>query len=109
MIEVGPGRFVPNFAYRYLSEDVPFGLVITRAIAELANVATPAIDEVISWAQSKMEKRYLTRGKLEGPDAKDLPIPQNYGVSTLADLIGWYNDDATMSPRTSQPDSAPAR
>jgi NAD/NADP octopine/nopaline dehydrogenase, alpha-helical domain/NAD-dependent glycerol-3-phosphate dehydrogenase N-terminus len=109
MIEVGPGRFVPDFAYRYLSEDVPFGLVITRAIAELANVATPAIDEVISWAQSKMEKRYLTRGKLEGPDAKDLPIPQNYGVSTLADLIGWYNDDATMSPRTSQPDSAPAR
>src|SRR4029453_17785249 len=107
MIEVGPGRFVPDFAYRYLSEDVPFGLVITRAIAELANVATPAIDEVISWAQSKMEKRYLTRGKLEGLDAKDLPIPQNYGVSTLADLIGWYNDDATMSPRTSQPDSAP--
>jgi NAD/NADP octopine/nopaline dehydrogenase, alpha-helical domain len=108
MIEVGPGRFVPNFSYRYLSEDVPFGLVITKGIAEIANVPTPAIDEVISWAQSKMEKCYLTNGKLEGPDARDLPIPQNYGISTLPDLIAWYNDDAMMSPRKSDPDYAPA-
>jgi len=99
MIEVSPGRFVPNFDYRYLTEDVPFGLVITRAMAEIASVATPAIDEVIYWAQSNMRKTYLADGKVQGPDVRELPIPQNYGVSTLADLIGWYSDAATESPQ----------
>jgi len=94
MIEVRPGRFVPNFGYRYLSEDVPYGLVITRAFADIANVQTPTIDEVVSWAQSAMKKVYLVEGRVEGPDAQDLPIPQHFGVSRLRDLIEWYGEDA---------------
>jgi hypothetical protein len=90
VVEVGPGRFVPDFNYRYLSEDVPYGLVITRAIAELAEIPTPAIDEVIHWAQSAMQKVYLRDGRIGGRDARELPIGQNYGVATLADLIAWY-------------------
>ena len=99
MIEVAPGRLVPNFAYRYLSEDVPFGLVITRALAEIADIETPTIDEVILWAQSKMQKVYLDDGKLNGRDVRDLPIPQNYGVSTVSRLIQWYDDGVTRNPR----------
>jgi hypothetical protein len=99
MIEVGSGRFVPNFDYRYLTEDVPFGLVITRAIAGIVSVATPAIDQVIDWAQSNMRKAYLIEGELVGSDVRDLPIPQNYGVSTLPDLVRWYGDAATESPQ----------
>jgi hypothetical protein len=90
MVEVAPGRFVPDFSYRYLSEDVPYGLVITRAISEIARVPTPAIDEIIHWAESAMQKVYLRDGKIAGPDARDLPIPQNYGVFTLPDLLAWY-------------------
>jgi hypothetical protein len=90
MAEVGPGRFVPDFAYRYMTEDVPYGLVVTKAVAELAGVETPMIDEVVTWAQSVTGRRYLVGGKLEGPDAKGLPIPQNHGISTSADLIEWY-------------------
>lgn len=97
MIEIRPGKFVPNFEYRYLSEDVPFGLVITRALAEIANVETPTIDEVVSWAQSVMNKRYLVDGRLEGSDAMNLPIPQRHGVSTLRDLVGWYSDQHTTA------------
>jgi hypothetical protein len=108
MTELSPGRFVPNFGYRYLSEDVPFGLVITRAFAEIADVRTPTIDEVISWAQSKLQKVYLANGRLEGPDARELPIPQNFGVSTLPELIGWYDDYAARSRRVSQADLAPS-
>jgi hypothetical protein len=108
MTELGPGRFLPNFGYRYLSEDVPYGLVITRALAEIADVATPTIDEVISWAQSKLNKIYLTHGRLEGPDARELPIPQSFGVSTLPELIGWYDDYAASGRRASQADPAPS-
>jgi hypothetical protein len=100
MTEVRPGIFVPNFGYRYLSEDVPFGLVITRALAEIANVETPTIDEVISWAQSAMQKVYLVGGSLEGTDARDLPIPQHHGVSTLRHLIDWYSAEPSGVSRS---------
>jgi opine dehydrogenase len=52
------GQLVPNFDCRYLTEDVPFGLVPTRALAEIADIETPAIDEVIAWAQSVMHGTY---------------------------------------------------
>jgi NAD/NADP octopine/nopaline dehydrogenase, alpha-helical domain len=107
MIEVGAGRFVPNFSYRYLSEDVPYGLVITKAIGEIACVPTPAIDEVIQWAESAMQKTYLREGKIGGPDARDLPIPQNYGVFTVPDLIAWYGAERPKAGEL-QADRAPA-
>ena len=93
MQEVSAGVFSPNFQYRYLSEDVPFGLSVAKALAQMAEVRTPAIDAVISWAQIKLGKQYLLDGKLDGPDAKRLPIPQNYRINTLADLINWYAHD----------------
>jgi len=104
--EVSPGRFVPDFAYRYLREDIPYGLVVTKAFGEIADVPTPMIDEVIAWAQSKMKKIYLVDGRLEGSDARDLPIPQNYDIFTLAELFQWYDDYAAAVPRKSQADLA---
>jgi NAD/NADP octopine/nopaline dehydrogenase, alpha-helical domain len=94
MIEVTPGQFIPNFQYRYLTEDVPYGLVVTRALGELINVKTPTIDEVISWAQHVMAKVYLIDGRLCGTDIIDLPIPQNHGILSLKDLIKWYSAEA---------------
>jgi hypothetical protein len=90
MIEVGPGRYRPNFQYRYMSEDVPYGLVATRALAQLAEVNTPMIDEVLRWGQSALEKVYLVGNELTGADAAALPLPQNHGISTLPGLIDWY-------------------
>jgi hypothetical protein len=97
MLESRPGKFVPNFGYRYLSEDIPFGLVATRALAEIADVDTPAIDEVITWAQSVLQRTYLTSDGLQGADVSDLRIPQNYGVSTLSDLVDWYSEHGAVS------------
>jgi hypothetical protein len=91
MAEIRPGRFVPDFAYRYMTEDVPYGLVVTKAVGEIAGVETPMIDEVVTWAQSVTERRYLLGGKLEGQDAEGLPIPQNHGISTLGELVEWYS------------------
>ena len=44
------GQFVPDFRARYLAEDVPFGLAVSRAIAKMADVQTPTMDRVIAWA-----------------------------------------------------------
>ena len=93
MREISPGEFAPNFGYRYLTEDVPFGLAVAKGIAQLADVETLAIDAVLRWAGVKLNKMYLTDGRLDGPDVKGLPIPQNYGVRTLSDLVNWYAQD----------------
>ncbi len=96
MIELTPGRFTPNFQYRSLTEDVPYGLVITRALADIVAVETPMIDEVISWAEGVLDKAYLVGGRLEGPDMADLPTPQNHGILSPDDLIRWYSAEAAL-------------
>jgi hypothetical protein len=90
MTEIAPGNFVPNFAYRYLSEDVPYGLVVSKAIAQLAGIGTPAIDTVLRWAQRKLKARYITRGQIDAAGVAGLPIPQNAGITDVDRLIAWY-------------------
>ena len=81
--EVALGQVVPDLNARYLAEDVPFGLVVTRAIAGLAAVETPTMDEVIAWAGAQLGKDYLSR------DAAEARIPQNYGLNSLEQLIDF--------------------
>ena len=85
--EVAPGRFVPDFGARYLTEDVPFGLAASRAIAALAGVETPAMDRVIAWAGERLGQDYL------GRDAGQARIPQKYGLDSLARLIAFANEE----------------
>jgi len=79
--------FVPDFQARYLAEDVPFDLLVTRGIAELAGTATPMIDQVLSWAQAKMGKEYLRDGRLVGSDLDTSRAPQRFKISSLDQLI----------------------
>ena len=90
MVEIAPGEFVPDFQYRYLSEDMPFGLAVSKAVGQIAGVATPTLDAVIDWSQKKLGMQYLVNGKLTGTDARELRIPQNYGIHTLNDLLAFY-------------------
>ncbi len=86
MRQAGSG-WVPDFQARYLSEDVPYGLVVTRGIAELAGVPTPVMDEVITWAQERLGKTYLVNRSLQGRDVASTRAPQRYGFHQLDDLI----------------------
>jgi hypothetical protein len=90
MAEVAPAEFVPDFQYRYISEDMPYGLAITKSIGQMADVNTPTLDAVIEWAQNKLGKRYLVNGELAGEDVHELRIPQNYGVKNLSELLAFY-------------------
>jgi len=92
------GKLVPDFSGRYLCEDVPYGLVITKAIAELAQVNTPTIDLVINWAQSKIGKKYLVNRKLDLTATRDLPIPQNIGCQSIKELIDWFCHRSNYRP-----------
>lgn len=81
--------FVPDFQYRYLSEDVPFGLVVMKGLAEIVGTATPTIDEIIIWTQDKLGKEYIINSKLVGKDAKNVRAPQSFGLVTLDQLLAF--------------------
>ncbi len=81
------GGLIPDFNSRYLSEDIPFGLVVTRGIAELAQVETPVLNKVIVWSQDKLNKEYLRDGRLQGGDIAASRAPQRYGITKLSQLI----------------------
>jgi hypothetical protein len=82
----GPNILAVDFKARYLAEDVPFGLVVLRGLAELADVPTPNLDLVINWAQARLDRQYLVDGSLSGSDLAETRAPQVYGIQTLAQL-----------------------
>lgn len=88
MKETDDHSFVPDFAHRYLTEDVPYGLVVIRGIAEIVQVDTPTIDKLLLWAQEKLGKEYLVGSKLQGKDVTSTRAPQRYGLITLNAMLG---------------------
>jgi hypothetical protein len=88
MVETEDGKFVPDFTHRFLTEDVPFGLVVIRGIAEIAGVPTPKLDTVLCWSQQKLGKEYLVGSRLVGKDIATTRSPQRYGYSTMEDVLG---------------------
>ncbi len=78
---------VPDFQARYLSEDVPYGLVVIRGIAELAELPMPNIDQLIAWSQEVLGKEYLVDGELKGRSVAVSRAPQRYGFRSLDEVL----------------------
>lgn len=81
------GGLVPDFNSRYLTEDIPMGMVVFRGLAEVVGVAVPITDMIIEWAQDKMEKEYLVGGKLIGKDIESTRCPQRYGFTDIEAIL----------------------
>jgi len=81
------GGWTPDFSSRFLTEDVPFGLVPIRGIAQLAGVQTPHIDRVLRWSERQMEKQYLQGEALTGRDIATTSCPQRYGHRALEEIL----------------------
>jgi hypothetical protein len=75
----GDESSVPDFHHRYITEDVGFGLVVIRGIAELCGVATPTIDTVIVWAQSAGGLSFLTERGGDDVDEPSHPVGEDPG------------------------------
>lgn len=88
MTRLEDGGYVPDFSTRYMTEDVPYGLVVLKGFAEIAGVETPIMDEVITWCQNKLGKEYLIGSELKGKDLGESRCPQRFGYQTLDDLFG---------------------
>eukprot|EP01064_Diplonema_japonicum_P033688 TRINITY_DN6718_c0_g1_i1.p1 TRINITY_DN6718_c0_g1~~TRINITY_DN6718_c0_g1_i1.p1 ORF type:complete len:415 (+),score=98.80 TRINITY_DN6718_c0_g1_i1:65-1309(+) len=89
LLEVAPGYWVPNFKSRYFTEDIPFGLLTNKGIAELIGVPTPSMDCVIEWAQHEMGKKWIVDHKIN-PDETPQQTPQALGM-TFQSFIAMYS------------------
>ena len=87
MRQLAEDQWELDLGHSYFTEDIPYGIVVLRGVAELVGVATPMLDEIILWAQEQMGVRYLADGRISGGDTAGLPIPQNFGVTTLDELV----------------------
>ncbi|XP_069131041.1 opine dehydrogenase-like [Argopecten irradians] len=87
MRETDQGGYVPDFTYRYTREDVPFGLVVLKGIAQIVNVPTPAMDRVILWAQGRLGEEYIVGTELKGRDLFKTRAPQVFGIHTVEQLL----------------------
>ena len=74
-------KYIPNYKSRYLTEDIPYGLVIIKSIALMLDISTPYIDKILLWGQTVINKEYLVDNKLIGKDVHELNIPQNLNIS----------------------------
>ncbi len=84
------GLYQIDVKSRYLTEDIPYGLLVSKAIAELADVSTPKIDEVIERASKWIGVQYLANGKLKGKDLIRTRIPQNFGLDSLEAIAEMF-------------------
>ncbi|MGL4876344.1 MAG: NAD/NADP octopine/nopaline dehydrogenase family protein [Clostridium sp.] len=89
MIEVEAG-YIPDVNSRYFTEDIEFGTCIIKGFAEIVDVKTPFIDEIITWGQNLLGKEYMIEDKLVGKDAKDLLIPKNLGLKSKEEILLKY-------------------
>lgn len=87
MTECLPGEWVPDFQHRYLSEDVPYGLTVTKGVAQIMGLHTPDTDRVLTWAQGHLGKEFMVGSELKGKDVKETRAPQAFGFNTLDDLL----------------------
>jgi len=79
--------------FRFFTDDISYGLLIAKWIAEKLEIATPCIDEVITWAQNLRGEYFLSReGYVDTKWCLEqgkfyTGIPDAYGISELKDLL----------------------
>lgn len=89
MLKIEEG-YIPDFKSRYFMEDFPFGLCIIKSFSEIVGVEIPLIDKILMWFESVTGVEYYVDGKFAGKDMKNLPLPQNFGLNSVEDIIAYY-------------------
>ena len=82
--------FLLDMDSRYFTESYPYRLSIVKGIADLLSISVPKTDEVLSWYSKISHKDYYIDGKFIGKDVEECAIPQNFGISHIAEFLKLY-------------------
>jgi len=88
----GDGTRKLNTDCRFFTDDIPYGLLVVKWIAEQLQVKTPFLDEVIHWAQTVRDEAFLTENGIINRDyclssKYKCGIPESYGLVRLDDCL----------------------
>lgn len=84
MLKIEENQYVLDKKVRFLTEDIPFGLLMFKGLAEILEIKTPSIDEVITWAQEILGEEYIKNHKIV--NFQNTGCPQNFGIFAIEDL-----------------------
>lgn len=70
-----------DFGSRFLTEDIPYGLVVVRGLADVLGVKTPVIDRFLRWGQDLLGQSFLVGDRLEGKDLAQSGLHRRYGIT----------------------------
>jgi hypothetical protein len=91
VVQNDKGDFVLDSNFRFFKDDIPYGLLIAKSIAQLLKVETPFIDEVIEWAQNLRGESFIQDGKINRDYCMRQKllcgIPEVYGLTKLKDIV----------------------
>lgn len=92
VVENERGKWEIDRTHRFFLDDIFYGNCIAKWMAEQFNIDTPAIDEILNWAQKVRQEQILRNNRLviNSPDL-DKPfktgIPIVYGFNSIKDCI----------------------
>ena len=89
MLQLGTDKYILDKKTRFLTEDIPFGLLMFKGLAELVKIETPNIDKILYWAQNILGSEYIIDGKLI--DFSKTGCPQNYNIESIKELYKVFN------------------
>lgn len=86
------GKRLLDINCRFFTDDIPYGVLIAKWIAEELNVETPFIDELITWVQTVRGESFLTEeGKINKEfclkDKFTSGIPPSYGINSVDGIL----------------------
>ena len=87
-VKVADNLYAPDFAARYIVEDIPFGLLVTRSIAEMVQVDTPTIDTVLSSIGQWTNYDYCEKLHAVKSLAPKSRLPEFHGINSSRQLRG---------------------
>jgi hypothetical protein len=90
---VGPGgKRLLNKNCRFFTDDIPYGLLLAKWMAQELDLETPFLDGIITWAQTLRGESFLGPGGRINKeyclmDKYKSGIPESYGLSKLEELL----------------------
>lgn len=91
-VETEDGKRALDINSRFFTDDIPYGVLLAKWIAEELGVETPFIDELIFWAQGLRDEHFIDKdGKINRDfclkDKFTSGIPPSYGIEDVDGIL----------------------
>ena len=95
LVRLPEGRCKPLVNCRLFWEDIPYGLVVLKSLAEMLALPTPSIDFYITWHQEFMGKEFVHGATAHDVGAcrlnpalfAETGAPQRYNMHCIEDVV----------------------